>query len=188
MIEWRFLAAIFGILLFFTSVFMGIFDFRSLLSKGFGGMGEWMKNSPFSGILDIFSRPGESIHEVDIYLYPKNLSLNLKENANITLNSTKISNFKGEINIDFVKKEIELRYLDSPFELQSTLENVKIENVKIKEMEFRNLKMNVVSKEWNSTSENGTIKILDFIGDSFISNGYIELKGNVSKLLKKGEF
>jgi len=78
-----------------------------------------------------------------------------------------------------------LKQKNSDLVIQLKTENLTINNIRINEISLENTKLNLVSGNWNETSENGSIMIKNFVGKAFISRNKIEMTGNVSSLEKK---
>ncbi len=179
MLDWKILAA--GIAaLILVAAFVAGDSQTNFLSDIINRIGGFLGSSPFGGLFSSTEEP----QPVDIIIYPENLSLHLDKN-NITLNSIELSEFTGDVSIDFSNKKISLSQKGSQLKLTAPIEKVTIEGLKIPKLLAENMRLEVVSGKYNITSNNGTIEVFNFFGQATITPQNIELMGNVTKIERK---
>jgi hypothetical protein len=144
------------------------------------GIKNWLGNSPLSGIFS--SKPSNM--EISLTFYPGDFNLNYEDSINISSETAGIDNFRGTFEIK-PSEGFMLKQKNSDLVIQLKTENLTINNIRINEISLENTKLNLVSGNWNETSENGSIMIKNFVGKAFISRNKIEMTGNVSSLEKK---
>ncbi|NIP40199.1 MAG: hypothetical protein GTN39_01615 [Candidatus Aenigmarchaeota archaeon] len=153
-----------------------------LLSDIFDNIKKWFESSPLGGL---FSRPVKRMAEIDLTFYPKNFVLNPESVVNVTSNSTRVSNFKGEIEVNLEGGVALLKESNSPLIIEERIGNVEIHGMSLGSLELKNTKLSMVSGNWTETTESGSLKIYDFLGKALLKTDSIELIGNVSKVSKE---
>lgn len=179
MLDWKILAASFVALLVVSSVLLGGFGIGEFFSDLINKIGEWLGSSPFGGF---FSTPTAKTKEIDIVLYPANLSLKPDSSINVSTDMITLTNFKGEISTDFENETLIFKESDSSLIVEIPLERITIPDLQIKKMSFENVRFDMKP---NITGENGSIEIYDFLGKGIIAVGSVEFQGNVSKMTVK---
>jgi len=138
----------------------------------------------FSDLVNgIFSSKPSNM-EISLTFYPGDFNLNYEDSINISSETAGIDNFRGTFEIK-PSEGFMLKQKNSDLVIQLKTENLTINNIRINEISLENTKLNLVSGNWNETSENGSIMIKNFVGKAFISRNKIEMTGNVSSLEKK---
>ena len=59
-----------------------------------------------------------------------------------------------------------------------------IEGLSIADLSLTSMRIELISGEWNETSQNGSVSIQEFLGTALVTMDGIELDGNVSRLVK----
>jgi len=176
MLDWKILAASFVALLVVSSVLLGGFGIGEFFSDLINKIGEWLGSSPFGGFL---SAPTTETKQIDIMLYPANLSLLPDSIVNISTDAVTLTNFKGEINMDFKDKTLIFKESGSSLTVEVPLEGITVSDLQIKKMSFENLIFDVKP---DITGGNGSIEIHDFLGKGIITTRGVGFQGNVSKM------
>ncbi len=171
-----FLFAIVGMSIFSSSVSAG------LLSDFFDKIREWFESSPLGGL---FARPVKRMTEIDLTFYPESFILNPESTVNITSDSTKVSNFNGEVSIDLEGGFALLKESNSQLTIEEKLGEIEIHSLALSNLELKSMKLSMVSGNWTETAESGSLKMYDFLGKGVIKADSIELVGNVSKVSKE---
>lgn len=179
MLDWKILAASFVALLVVSSVLLGGFGIGEFFSDLMNKIGEWLGSSPFGGF---FSTPTAGTKEIDIVLYPANLSLKPDSSINVSTDAVTLTNFKGEINADFEDEVLIFRESGSSLTVETPLKRITIPDLQIKRLSFENIRFAVKP---NITGENGSIEIYDFLGRGTITVGTVEFQGNISRMTVK---
>ena len=154
---------------------------EGLLSDFFDMIKKWFESSPLG---NLFSMPVKRVEMIKLSFYPKTFEFNIEDFVNITLGGNEISNFKGNLEIDMGNKTMFLKEAGSSLSVKGSVGDVNVKGIKIGSLELNEMKLVLVSGNWNETSENGSIIIKDFLGDIMLKEGVIELDGNVSKIIK----
>ncbi|MBN2042827.1 MAG: hypothetical protein JW754_03395 [Candidatus Aenigmarchaeota archaeon] len=170
--------AVFISLLFVSLMTVNV-SAEGLLSDLFNKIKEWFESSPFGGL---FSQPVKSMEMIDLTFYPEFFSGNAEDPVNITSETTKIYNFRGGMEIG--NNGLTLKESGTGLSVEHTGDSFDINGLRISSLELSGMKLSMVSGNWNETSENGTVRISDFLGNFFYRNGSVELVGNVSKITK----
>ncbi len=168
-------------LLIVTSILPTHARAEGLLSDFFKMIKRWFESSPLG---NIFSMPVKRIEEIKLVFYPKNFTIAANNYVNITSNTTEIINFKGKVYMDMANKYM-LLSSNSPLKIKQKLGEIRMSGVNIGSMEISNMKLVLMSGNWNETTENGSLTIKDFLGECIIKTDHIELHGNASKIIKK---
>lgn len=174
MLDWKILAASFVALLVVSSVLLGGLGIGDFFSDLINKVGEWLGSSPFGGFL---SAPRAETKEINIVLYPPNISLAPDSTVNISTDAVTLTDFKGEINADFKDRTLVFRESGSSLVVETELKTLVIPNLRIKRMEFENLIFDIKP---DITGGNGSIEIHDFLGKGTITARGVEFQGNVS--------
>lgn len=182
MLEWKILAAIFAVLIVLSSALVsntGIKDFFMNSTTGFGD--DITSGSPFDWFSSLFSTPGKGSHAVEITLMMANLTLPIEAPVNITAGGSSLTNFKGTVNLDFIKNSSTFIPDGSDLQIERGLEETRIPDVSIPKMIIRGIDFVVTSESTNITGDDDNIEIYDFIGDILVTD-HILLTGNVSRV------
>lgn len=144
---------------------------------------KWFESSPFG---NIFSMPVKRMENIDLIFSPEKFELDVQEPVNVSSDRTEITAFTGHVDIDLGSEEsfLTLTESESPLKVRIESASVAIIGLKVGSLDLQNMNLLMKSGNWNETAENGSVTIKDFLGDCIIENGKIELKGNISKLLK----
>jgi len=154
---------------------------EGLLSDFFGMIKKWFESSPLG---NIFTVPVKRVEMIKLSFYPESFELNAGEFINITTSTSEVGNFKGAISIDMKGKAVFFKEAGSSLLIKEGIGTVNIYGIKINSLDLRNLKLVLVSGNWNETTENGSLTINDFLGNGIIKEGVIELEGNVSRITR----
>lgn len=153
-----------------------------LLSDLFDNIRKWFESSPLGGL---FARPVKRISEIDLTFYPESFVLNPESAVNVTSESTKVSNFNGEVSINLGEGFVLLKESNSQLVVEEKLGVIEMHGLTFGNLELKNMKLSMVSGNWTETAESGSLKIYDFLGKGTIKTDSIELVGNVSKISKE---
>lgn len=152
-----------------------------LLSDIFDNIKKWFESSPLGGL---FSTPVKRMAEIDLTFYPKTFVLKPESMVNMTSDSTKVSNFNGEIQVNLEGGFALLKESDSQLVIEERIGNVEIHGMSLGSLELKSTKLSMVSGNWTETTESGSLKIYDFLGKCLLKADSIELIGNVSRISK----
>ncbi len=183
MFDWKIIAAVFIALLVVSYVIIGVPGIRDFFGGIASGVGKALESSPFGGL---FSSGGVKKIYAEITLYPDTFSLKPELPVNITLGDTVLQDFRGEISMDLANDTISMKQEGSSLVISPRLDLVVIEGLKISRLDLENMKANVKSGDIDTDVENGTLEILDFLGEGKITEEYIMLSGNVTKVKGNG--
>ena len=184
MLDWKILAASFAALLFVSSMFIGDFAIQDFFSTVVEKIGEWLGGSPFGGMV---TAPTSSVIEgntVNVKIYPERFTIIPDNPVNITFDGKEITDFSGEIVIDYSEKKITFDESNSRLNIIIPIENTEITDLKIKKVIIHNKEIDVNTEDWDLSNKNGSIEVYDFSGIVEITTRMIELKGNMSKLVR----
>ena len=154
---------------------------EGLLSDFFNMIKKWFESSPLG---NLFSMPVKRIETIKLSFYPESFEFNVEDFVNISTSEIEISNFKGLMSIDIEGKIMVLKEAGSSLSIKETIGTINIGGLRIGSLELKDMKLALVSGNWNETTENGSIMIKDFLGKGLVKEGVIELEGNVSKVIK----
>jgi len=171
-----FLFLVIGTSIFSSSVSAG------LLSDFFNKIRDWFESSPLGGL---FARPVKRITGIDLTFYPNTFTLKPESVVNVTSESTKVSNFNGEIEVNLEGGFALLKESNSQLRIEEKLGEIEIHGLSLSNLELNNMKLSMVSGNWTETTESGSLKVYDFLGKGLIKSDSIELTGNVSKVSKE---
>ena len=171
-----FIFAVIGVSIFASSVSAG------LLSDFFDKIREWFESSPLGGF---FARPVKRMTEIDLAFYPKNFVLKPESIVNVSSNSTKITNFNGEIEVNIEGGFALLKESNSRLVIEERIGQIEISGLTITNLELKGMKLSLVSGNWTETTDSGSLKAYDFLGKGVLKHDSIELIGNVSKVSKE---
>ncbi|MFH1444894.1 MAG: hypothetical protein ABIF08_00190 [Nanoarchaeota archaeon] len=178
MIDWRILTASFAAIIVVSSMFMGGIG-GDFFSNILDDVSNWLGSSPFSGF---FITPVVKTHDIDLTIYPKQISLTPDSSVNFSSESSVIRNFKGTINLDFEEQTIVLEEADSSLRYESSIQNLEIEYIKLNTLSLDDLKLKIAP---DITSENGSAELYNFQGKLTITSESLKFEGNVSKIVAK---
>lgn len=179
MFDWKIIAAVFIALIIVSYVVVGVPGIREFFGSVAEGVGKALEGSPFGGL---FSSPGIRKTTVEITLYPDSISLKPELPVNITAGDTWFQGFRGEISVDFANSTISMRPEGSSLVISPGLGLVVVEGLKMGRINLEGITANVKSGDTNTAVENGTLEILDFLGEGRITRGDMVLSGNVTKV------
>ncbi|MEM5871820.1 MAG: hypothetical protein QW051_03030 [Candidatus Aenigmatarchaeota archaeon] len=154
---------------------------EGLLSNFFEMIKRWFEASPLG---NIFTTPVKRTEAIELIFYPQVFEFDAKDALNFTSENLEIENFKGNVNINMENKIITLKESGSSLLIKEKFGTVNIDGIKINLLELKNMRLTLISGNWNETTENGTLMLNDFLGSGTIKEGLIELKGNVSRIVK----
>lgn len=169
------------VFLFLSLMFVPSARAEGILSDFFDMIKKWFESSPLG---NLFSMPVKRIETLKLSFYPESFEFTADDFVNISMDTSEVSNFKGNVNVDMENKVMVLKESGSQLSIKKTMGTVNIEGLKINSLELRDMKLVLTSGNWNETTENGSVTVKDFLGDALVKEGVIELEGNVSKLVK----
>ena len=178
MIDWRILAASVGALVVVSSIFIGGIGgnfFPDILDN----LSDWLGSSPFGGF---FSSPNLKTYEVDITLYPDEISLEPDLKINLSSDDTKINDFKGVLKFNFNEQKIFLEETGTSLKFELPLKNIEIDNLKLNSFFIDNINLRIAP---DIISENGSVQLQNFYGKLTVTSESMKFKGNVSKIIAK---
>lgn len=181
--DWKIIAAVFIALIIVSYVVIGVPGIGDFFGGIASKVGEALEGSPFGGI---FSSSGIKKTPAEITLYPDSFSLKPELPVNISSGDTGLQDFRGEISIDLANGTISMRQEGSSLVISPRLELLTIEGLKISRMDLEGIKANVRSGDVDTLVENGSLEILDFLGEGRITREYIMFSGNVTKVRGRG--
>jgi len=173
--------AIVLIVLFISTIFIPNVKAEGILSNFFDMLKRWFESSPLG---NIFTTPIKRPEVIKLIFYPEAFETTTQDAINITSENTEITDFKGVVNVDFNQNLIILKQGNSPLLIKEKIGVVNIYGLKLNKVELKNMRLVLISGNWNETTENGTLMINDFLGNAIIKEKTIELEGNVSKIVK----
>lgn len=182
MFDWKIIAAVFIALLVVSYVIIGVPGIREAFGNLASGIGGLLKNSPFGGL---FSSGIKKI-PAEITIYPDALSIKPELPVNITMGDTVLQDFRGEISLDLANDTISMRQEGSSLVISPKLKLVVIEGLKISRLDLKEIRANVKSGDIDTNVENGTLEILDFLGECRITRDDIKLSGNATSIRGNG--
>ena len=174
-------ATILLISLFLSITFIPGVRAEGLLSELFEMIKKWFESSPLG---NLFAMPVKRMEMIKLTFYPETFGFQVDDFVNITTETSEISKFKGNVDIDTTKGFVIFKESGSELTIKENLGKVIVEGMKINSLELKNMKLIIISGNWNETTENGSVMIKDFLGNMRIEGKFIELEGNVSKLIK----
>lgn len=181
LLEWKILAAIFAVLIVLSSALVsntGIKDFFMNTTTGFG---DFTEGSPFDWVSSWFSTPEKGSNTVAIKLTVANITLPIEAPANITAGKSSLLNFKGTVDLNFIKNSSTFQQAGSDFRFEMEMSETRISGVSIQKIILRGIDFVVTSESINITGTDEKIEIYDFSGDIAITD-HILLMGNASKV------
>jgi hypothetical protein len=186
MFEWKILAAVFAVLIVTSSALVGSTGIKDFFLNGTGNLGDWVKGSPFGSLGSLFSTPQLGEHRVVIKLIVVNMSLPIENPVNITVGTAGISNFKGDVDLDFRDNSSTFSPAGSDIRLDMGLGGIRMEGVQITKLTLKNIDYVVTSEKSNITASDDNIEIYDFSGDIAVAD-HVLLTGNASRV-KDGQW
>lgn len=168
--------------LIFSFTFIPSARAEGMLSDIFDMVKNWFESSPLG---NIFSTPVKRVEPIRMSFYPEDFEFSTEDDVSIKTESTEISGFRGSIEVDMTENTMLLMESGSSLHIKEKIGEVNIIDLKIGSLEIKEMKLVLVSGNWNETTENGSVTIKDFLGDVRIGEGVIELEGNVSRLVKE---
>ncbi len=183
MFDWKIIAAVFIALIVVSYVIIGVPGIRESFENTASGIGRLLEGSPFGGL---FSSGGVKKTPAEITLYPDALSLKPELPVNISLVDTVLQDFRGEISVNLEKGTIGMRHEGSSLLISPKLNLVVIEGLRVSRLGLEGIRANVKSGDIDTSIENGSLEILDFLGQGRITKDYIALSGNVTRIRGDG--
>lgn len=153
-----------------------------LLSDLLDNIGRWFESSPLGGL---FSRPVKRMVEMNLTFYPEGFTFSPESMVNVTSDSTKVSNFNGNIEVDLKNDIVLLKVSNSGMTIEERIETIEIHGLSFSNLELSSMKLSMVSGNWTEMTKSGSLKVYDFLGEGTITPEYIQLVGNVSKVSKE---
>ncbi|GAF85839.1 unnamed protein product [marine sediment metagenome] len=183
MFDWKIIAAVFIALIVVSYVVIGVPGIREFFGSAASGIGRLLESSPFGGL---FSSGSIKKTPAEITLFPDSFSLKPELPVNISAGDTLLQDFRGEIAVNLENDTISMKQEGSSLVISPRLELVVIKGLKISRLELEGMRANVKSGDVNTSIENGTLEILDFLGEGRITSDYIKLSGNVTRIRGDG--
>ncbi len=172
---------LFIVLLLISSILSTTVSADSIFSDIINKVKGWFEQSPFAGF---FSGPVKRNQVVELHIHPKNFILTTESYVNITTNTSKISNFKGDIRIDFLENIVLFVEKDSKLTIKNVIDEINIDNFQTSKISMKNINLEIISGDWE-TKGNGSAVIHDFSGNAKIDMNGISLYGNASKVIRE---
>ncbi len=182
MMDWKILAASFAALIFVSSLFVGDFAIKDFFSTLVDKIGEWVGSSPFGGMFAAPTHPSSGTQEIELKMYSQNLVINPEYPVNISFDNNEMTGFLGTLEINYIKRNIELGEDKTNLRITIPLKDISIEGLTFKKFTINNAKIDVHTDRWDISSENGSVELYDFSGFGEINNEMIVFKGNVTKI------
>jgi len=183
MFDWKIIAAVFIALLVVSYVIIGVPGIRDFFGGIASGVGKALESSPFGGL---FSSGGTKKTPVEVTLYPDTFSLKPELPVNIIMVDTELQDFRGEISVNLADDTISMKQEGSSLVITPRLNLVRIEGLKLSRLDLKEIRANVKSGDIDTNVENGTLEILDFLGEGKITGEYVMLSGNVTRIRGNG--
>lgn len=183
MFDWKIIAAVFIALIIVSYVVIGVPGIREFFGGLASRVGSALEGSPFGGL---FSSSGIKKTPAEITIYPDSFSLKPELPVNISAGDTGLQDFRGEISVDLVNGTISMRHEGSSLVITPRLDTILIEGLKISKLNLEGIRANVRSGDVDTMVENGTLEVLDFLGEGRVTRDSIVLSGNVTKVRGKG--
>ncbi len=181
MLDWRILAASFASLLIISTLIVGDFGIKDILTNIMEKISEWLGSSPFGGFV---STPKEQ-HNITLKIYATNLSFEPESKINITSDGVDVVDFSGSVYLDLLENRVVLNDV-SKTQIRFITNEVSMFDVKIGRLELSDIKFDIESENFNLSSESGPVRIYNFFGDALISNSSVIFMGNVSMVSGDG--
>lgn len=131
MFDWKIIGASAVALVFVSTVLLGNFGITGLISDVFGDAGEWITDSPLTGI---FPSSSGKIGDISIHYFSKKITLSPSTSINILSGDTNITGFSGDISIDLEKNEIILIDPKTSLEINLGMHETIFSNVKLSKL------------------------------------------------------
>lgn len=154
---------------------------EGMLTDFFDMVKNWFDSSPLG---NMFTSPIKRNDAIKLAFYPETFEFVTTDMINITTITSEIGNFKGTAYVDMKNRAIYFREAGSSLMIKEVIGIVNIGSLKISSLELKNMKLSLASGNWNENTESGSISINDFLGKAVIKDGYIEIEGNVSRMVK----
>lgn len=175
------LVAVFVVLLLSSTVLVASVSGQGFFSDILDNIKKWFESSPFGNLL---SSPVKSTEEVKLVFRSDELQLEISNPVNITANGSRVMNFRGTLEINKQDNTAMFRQTGSSLVFVQDIGNIRIEGLMLPALDLTNRELQIISGNWNETSQNGSVDIRDFTGVAIITPSQVELDGNVSKLSK----
>ena len=154
---------------------------EGMLSNFFNAIKQWFESSPIG---NIFNAPVKRAETIKLSFYPETFEFAAQEPINISSEGMEISNFKGAVAVDMPNKMLTLKEASTSLMVQKKIGEITLREIRIASLELSGMKLVLAYGNWNETTENGTIKIADFLGTGTIKDGMVEIEGNASRIIK----
>ena len=184
MLDWKILAASFAALLFVSTLLIGDFGIGDFFTTVSEKLGEWLGNSPFSGMFTTTKPVVTGPDTINVRIQPETFVLRPDQPINISFDNREITGFSGTITVNYTDNRIIFDESNSDLSMTMPLETIKIEGLAFRKLDITEMQMETEAGEWDFSTENGSIEIHDFFGTGEITPKAIEIKGNISKLVR----
>ena len=152
-----------------------------LLSDFFDMIKKWFESSPLG---NIFNAPVKRIETIKLGFYPESFEINAADPINMTTASSGIYNFKGKLSIDMKNRLVLMQETGSSLVIKESIGTINVDGLKLNSLDLKGMKLVLTTGNWNETTDNGSVVINDFLGKGTIKDGFIEIEGNVSRVVK----
>ena len=131
--------------------------------------------------------PGKFSGLLDLAVYPEGVFVIKPDSPiDITIESTSISDFLGEIRVDYLNKTVKFVDSRTPLKVDYQLSKVDLgSNLKLTKLSLVNTKLNITKDGWSKLLQNGTVEVEGFVGSGVINTDSFQIVGNVSKFVEK---
>ncbi len=177
MLDWKILAASFAALLVVSSILIGGLGFTDIVDN----IKEWLGGSPFGGIVDF---PEAGSKEATVIIYATPFSFSPDDPINATIGGASIEGFSGIVSADF--EELSLTFSTEGFRLSFPISNITLD-VSVGRLEITNSDFAVKDGELETSAENGTLEISDFVGSMEFRDTRATLTGNFTMVKGNGK-
>lgn len=185
MLDWKILAASFAALLFVSSLLIGDFAIKDFFTGIADKLSEWLGNSPFGGM---FTAPTPSnvisTDSINVKIIPDTFTLKPDLPVNVSFSGKIITDFSGEILVDYNENEVILDESNSNLNIVMPVETIEIHGLNMKKLLIQNTGIDADTGNWELATDNGTIEIYDFSGSGEIGLRSIDLVGNITRLIR----
>lgn len=177
MIDWKILAASFVALLVISSVFIGGFGIRDMLSDLLGKVTGYLGASPLDNVFPSSSPSEEGEQAVALLLYKPQLTLTPDAAVTITAGDTVLKGFTGTIDMDFENQTLTLTSND--LTITFPLREALVESLTLATLDLEDTKFEIPP---DLTTDSGTIHLSSFSGRATITPEGLHLEGSLALL------
>ncbi len=178
MLDWKILAASFAALLIVSSVLIGGLGFTEIVDN----IRDWLGGSPFGGIVDF---PEAGSKEATVIIYSTPFSFSPDNPINATIGGASVEGFSGIVSADF--ETLSLAFSSEGFRLSFPISNITLEDVSVGKLDITNADFAVKDGELETSAENGTLEISDFVGSMEFRDTRATLTGNFTMVKGNGK-